>query len=224
MRLPLTMSPTRDRQGSSIPSDTGAEQRPAHLRHVVGFSAARRFRPIQFAMMYAHAQKNLGPSGSDRRHSARRSAAGGAAESSGHARLSKAHGACIDLQLRRPSSRSTSFCSSRWLRDEIGSLDNMTEIETGKAISGFTRRSIRAMASAWAAPCFARSFVGERGVFNIGTVNGNRVLKGRSIDRLSWTRRSPDDRRPPLLYNAVTLEAVDALCSFMEDFRSRHAE
>jgi phosphoserine aminotransferase len=26
------------------------------------------------------------------------------------------------------------------------------------------------------------------------------------------------------LYNAVTLEAVDALCSFMEDFRSRHAE
>jgi phosphoserine aminotransferase len=184
-------------------------------------------RPIQadqFSMMYAHAQKNLGPSGAtvvilrdDLLRDAPRDLP-----------------AMLDYrtQIEHASIYNTPpvfaiyviLLVTRWLRDEIGGLQKMAEINRIKA-----RRLYAAIDSSGGFYA-GRAATADRSWMNVAFNIRNPEWEADFLkDAQSMGFHGLEGHRTigglrASLYNAVTLEAVDALCSFMEDFQSRHAE
>jgi phosphoserine aminotransferase len=175
----------------------------------------------KFALIYAHAQKNLGPAGVTvvvlrdelldhapelpscldyRKHV------------EAHSILNTPPVAAIYMVL----------LVTRWLLEEIGGLEDMAAINRRKAdrlyaaidaSDGFYRgraaegdRSLMNVVFNLATPELERRFVAEAQTAGFSGLAGHRAIGG--------IRAS--------LYNAVTVPAVDQLAGFMEDFLRRH--
>ncbi len=183
-------------------------------------------RPIdarQFGLLYAHAQKNLGPSG----------VTVVVLRDDLLARTPKNLPVMLDY---RPHVEHGSIYNTppvfalyvvllvtRWLRDDIGGLDAMARLNSRKAerlyrvidgSGGFYAgraappdRSQMNVVFTLRDPALEAVFLREAEAASLCGLAGHRTIGG--------IRAS--------LYNAVTLDAVGALCEFMEDFRSRHA-
>lgn len=176
----------------------------------------------RFSVMYAHAQKNIGPSGvtvvvmKD--------------EVLRHAPESLPGFLDYRKQVESDSIFNTPpvfaiyvvLLVTRWLRDEVGGLVNMDRINTAKAAllyqaldrsDGFYRgraapvdRSKMNVAFVLPSQELERKFVAAAGDAGFSGLGGHRSAGG--------IRAS--------LYNGMQLAAVEELLSFMEDFRYRH--
>jgi phosphoserine aminotransferase len=184
-------------------------------------------RPIQadqFAMMYAHAQKNLGPSGATvviLRDDLLRDA-----PSNLPAMLDyRTHIEHASIYNTPPVfSIYVILLVTRWLRNEIGGLDKMADINRLKA------RRLYAAIDSSDGFYVGRAASADRSWMNVAFNIRNREWEPEFLkDAQSIGFHGLDGHRTigglrASLYNAVTLEAVDALCSFMDEFRLRHAE
>lgn len=173
----------------------------------------------RFSLIYAHAQKNLGP-------------AGVTVVLLRNELLAEAPDnlpACLDYRppVAAHSTHNTppvfaiyaTLLVSRWLRDEIGGLENMAAINRRKAASvytaidasdGFYRgraalgdRSLMNVAFDLATPELSRRFLAAAEAAGFSGLNGHRAAGG--------LRAS--------LYNAVGIAACERLAEFMDDFR-----
>jgi phosphoserine aminotransferase len=184
-------------------------------------------RPVpshRFALMYAHAQKNLGPSGAtvvilreDLVRDMRRDL-----PAMLDYRLHLEHGSIYNTPPVFPIY--VILLVTRWLRSEIGGLEKMCEINCRKAerlysvldsSGGFYAGRAAARDRSWMNVAFnihdrklESLFLSDAETLGFRGLEGHRTIGG--------LRAS--------LYNAITPEAVDALCSFMKDFQARHAE
>jgi phosphoserine aminotransferase len=184
-------------------------------------------RPVEaerFAMIYAHAQKNLGPAGVTvvLMREDMLPASGGDLP------------AMLDyrVHVEKESIYNTppvfaiyvSLLVTRWLRRDIGGLAAMGALNRAKAerlyaaldeSAGFYRGHAARADRSWMNVVFnlprrelEEAFLREAEACGLHGLQGHRTLGG--------LRAS--------LYNAVTLEAVEALCGFMRDFRDRYGD
>jgi phosphoserine aminotransferase len=182
-------------------------------------------RPVdmsRFGLIYAGAQKNAGPAGLtivvlDDGLAAR----AGAVATMLDYRTHIEHGSLYNT----PPAFAVYVLMlvARWLRDEIGGLDKMAERNEEKAAllyeaidasDGFYRGHARPegrsrMNVTWRLPDeeLERSFVNQARAHDLVELNGHRSVGG--------IRAS--------IYNAMPVEGVRALRSFMDDFAARHA-
>lgn len=175
----------------------------------------------RFALIYAHAQKNLGPAG----------VTVVLLRDELLAEAPEGLPACLDYRhpVAAHSAHNTPpvfaiyavLLVSRWLRDEIGGLANMAAINCRKAATvyaaidasdGFYRgraavgdRSLMNAAFTLASPELEHRFLAAAEAAGFSGLAGHRAVGG--------LRAS--------LYNAVTLAACERLAGFMDDFRRR---
>lgn len=183
-------------------------------------------RPVdmtRFALVYAHAQKNLGPSGVTvvivREDVVRRTPAG--LPSMLDYRL---HAEARSIYNTPPVfAIFVTLLVARWLRYEVGGLEAMERINRAKAdrfyraldgLSGFVRVRAAVPDRSWmnvvfelAEPSLIPRFLAEARAAGLYGLEGHRSL--------------PQTLRASL-YNAVTLESVEALVAFLSDFARRH--
>jgi phosphoserine aminotransferase len=183
-------------------------------------------RPVdieRFALVYAHAQKNLGPAGVTvvvLRDDVLESVPEGLPamlDYREHARAGSIYNTPPLFAIY------VTMLVTRWLRDEIGGLDAMAALnsrkaellyETIDASGGFYRghaapgnRSQMNVVLTLPSEELERKFLRMAGAAGFYGLAGHRTLGG--------IRAS--------IYNAVTVPAVEALCSFMRFFRDCHA-
>jgi phosphoserine aminotransferase len=185
---------------------------------------SRPFDVGRFGLVYAHAQKNLGPAG---------------------VTVVVIHD---DLLQRIPDDLSSmlnyrthaeagsiyntapvfaiyvTMLVTRWLRDEIGGVEAMQSLNAAKAArlyaaidnsDGFYRGHAAAKDRSLMNVAFRLPTVElEQKFLDLAQIAGFHGLAGHRS--LGGVRAS--------IYNAVTLEAVEALCNFMEFFRHSHSE
>jgi phosphoserine aminotransferase len=184
---------------------------------------SKPFRPGPFAMMYAHAQKNLGPSG---------------------VTVAVLRRALLDripvglpaiLDFRTHVTHGSNYNTppvfaiyvltlvTRWLRYDIGGLEAMERINTRKADRLYRTldalddivavhadrpwRSVMNAAFTFKDPRLNQAFVAAAREQGITGIEGHRSIGGLRVS----------------LYNAVSEEAVDALKGALMDFSLRHA-
>lgn len=183
-------------------------------------------RPVdatRFGLIYAHAQKNLGPSGVTvvviRDDLVRRTPDGlpSMLDYRCHAKAHSIYNTPPVFAIY------VTMLVARWVRRTVGGLAAMDAINQAKAerlygalddSGGFYRgsaaipdRSLMNVSFNLPTPALEAAFVREAEAAGLYGLEGHRSRGG--------LRAS--------LYNAVTLEAVGALTAFMEDFRARHA-
>ncbi|HET9958179.1 MAG TPA: 3-phosphoserine/phosphohydroxythreonine transaminase, partial [Polyangiaceae bacterium] len=182
-------------------------------------------RPVQmerFALVYAHAQKNLGPSGVTlvlvRKALLERCNAG--LPSMLDYRSHMTHGSIFNTP--PVFAIYVTLLVTRWLLDEIGGLERMDVINREKAAAlyrvidrsdGFysarahaDSRSLMNVVFRLASPEFESEFLRAAEHAGLYGLAGHRSIGG--------IRAS--------LYNAVALESVHRLCQMMEDFQAAH--
>ncbi|RZI64493.1 MAG: 3-phosphoserine/phosphohydroxythreonine transaminase, partial [Variovorax sp.] len=184
---------------------------------------SRPFEIEDFAIVYAHAQKNLGPAGVTvvliRDDIVDRVPDGLPAmmDYREHVRMGSVYNTPPVFSIY------VTMLVSRWLRNDVGGLEAMQAVNAIKAASlyaaldasdGFYRghaavadRSLMNVAFRLPTPALEQQFLDEARARGLHGLDGHRSLGG--------LRAS--------LYNAVSIEAVDALCAFMGDFRAAHA-
>lgn len=175
----------------------------------------------RFALIYAHSQKNLGPAGVTvvivRDDVLQRTPDGL------HTVLDyRPHAATRSIYNTPPVfAIYVTLLVTRWLRDEIGGLAAMETMNSAKATLLYQTLDESAGFYRQRAPVVDRSFMNV--VFNLPT----RELEHRFLqitERVGFSglsgHRSIGGVRASL-YNAVTVNAVEALCSFMRDFQHR---
>lgn len=177
----------------------------------------------RFSMIYAHAQKNLGPAGVtvaliDRELLAR--------VPDGLPRI---------LDLRTPVEHHSNYNTppvfaiyvltliTRWLRDDIGGLAAMQRINDSKARRLYgTLDAMREVVKVHAAKPWRSQM---NAAFSFGDARLDRAFiesaRGRGIVGLEGHRSLGGLRAS--LYNAVTLDAVETLCEALTEFGMQHA-
>jgi phosphoserine aminotransferase len=183
-------------------------------------------RPVdaaRFGLIYAHAQKNLGPSGVTvvviRDDLVQRTPEGlpSMMDYRCHAKARSIYNTPPVFAIY------VTMLVARWLRHTVGGLERMDAINRAKAgrlyavldgSDGFYRgiaaprdRSLMNVSFNLPSPALETAFVREAEAAGLHGLEGHRSRGG--------LRAS--------LYNAVTPAAVEALAAFMEDFRGRHA-
>lgn len=175
----------------------------------------------RFSLIYAHAQKNIGPSGVTVvlvRDDLLAQAPGDLPAFLDYRTQAQAHS---NFNTPPVFAIYAVLLVTRWLLKDIGGLDNMGRINRRKAetiyrvldaSAGFYRgraapadRSQMNVAFNLATPELERAFLAEAQAAGFSGLGGHRSVGGLRIS----------------LYNAVTQEAVDKLAAFMEDFRRR---
>jgi phosphoserine aminotransferase len=185
---------------------------------------SRPMDTTQFGLIYAHAQKNLGPSGVTvvvvHDDIVRRTPEGLPSMLD-----YRCHAAAHSIYNTPPVfAIYVTMLVARWLRREVGGLAAMDAINRTKAgrlygvldgSDGFYRgstpvhdRSLMNVVFNLPTPALETVFVREAEAAGLHGLEGHRSRGG--------LRAS--------LYNAVTPEAVEVLVGFMEDFRARHAD
>jgi phosphoserine aminotransferase len=183
---------------------------------------SRPFDVRQYGLIYAHAQKNLGPAG----------VTVVLIREDMFERVPEGLPAMLDYRVHAANGSIYNtppvfaiyvmLLVTEWLRDEIGGLAAMDAINREKArriygavdaSDGFYRphaerrdRSLMNAVFRLPTPELDRRFVADAEAEGLYGLEGHRSLGG--------VRAS--------LYNAVTLGAVDALCAFMDAFRRQH--
>lgn len=177
----------------------------------------------RFDLIYAHAQKSLGPSG----------ATVVLLRDDLLARAPRGLPTMLDYRphIEHGSIYNTppvfalyvTLLVTRWLRDEIGGLEAMGEINRIKA------QRLYSLIDASKGFYAGRAAVPDRSWMNVAFTLRDRALEAQFLKQAQAAslyglagHRSIGGIRASL-YNAVTLEAVDALCEFMDEFRVRHA-
>jgi phosphoserine aminotransferase len=176
----------------------------------------------RFGLIYAHAQKNIGPAGvtvvmiRDDLLSTLPEGLPGFLDFKVHAAAHSNYNTPPVFAIY------VTLLVTRWLRDDIGGLAAMDLINRRKAellygvldaSGGFYRgraavadRSLMNVSFTLPTPALELAFLSESAAAGFSGLNGHRSIGG--------LRAS--------LYNAVEPEAVTALAGFMEDFRKRH--
>ena len=200
---------------------------PAGVTRVCDMSSDFLSRPVpvgEFDLIYAHAQKNLGPAGVTvvllRDELLRRAPRDLPAllDYRNHAGMGSVYNTPPVFAIY------VSMLVARWLRDDVGGLDRMNAINREKArrlyacldaSGGFYRthaaradRSLMNVVFRLRTPELDAALVDAAEAEGFAGLAGHRTIGG--------VRAS--------LYNAVTLRAVDALCGFLDDFRARHRQ
>jgi phosphoserine aminotransferase len=177
----------------------------------------------RFALIYAHAQKNIGPAGvtvvlvRDELLKDAPTDLPGFLDYRSHA---KAHS---NFNTPPVFSIYVVLLVTRWLLNDIGGVDRMAEINRRKAemlygvadgSDGFYRgraarqdRSLMNVALNLPTPALEKQFLTEGSAAGFSGLGGHRAIGG--------IRAS--------IYNALTLTAVEELAGFMEDFQRRQA-
>ena len=185
---------------------------------------SRPFDVSRFGLVYAHAQKNLGPAGVTvamiHDDMLRRIPEGlpSMLDYREHAAAGSIYNTAPVFAIY------VTMLVTRWLRDEIGGVAAMRELNAAKAArlyaaiddsAGFYRghaaakdRSLMNVAFRLPTAELEQKFLALALVAGFHGLAGHRSLGG--------VRAS--------IYNAVTLEAVESLCQFMEFFRSCHSQ
>lgn len=183
---------------------------------------SRPFDPERFDLIYAHAQKNLGPAGVTI-VIVRRSLLEHVPDGLPALLDYRAHLAAHSIYNTPPVfAIYVVLLATRWLLDEIGGLDKMAAINQGKAAAlyqaiddsqGFYRgwaapanRSLMNVVFKLATPELEAAFLAESAEQGFSGLGGHRSLGG--------IRAS--------IYNAMTPQAVGLLCDFMQAFAARH--
>ncbi len=185
---------------------------------------SRPFDVSRFGLVYAHAQKNLGPAGVTvvmiHDDMLRR-----IPDNLPSMLDYRSHAAAGSIYNTAPVfAIYVTMLVTRWLRDEIGGVDAMRELNVAKAArlyaaidtsDGFYRghavardRSLMNVAFRLPTAELEQKFLDLALVAGFHGLAGHRSLGG--------VRAS--------IYNAVTLEAVESLCQFMEFFRNCHRQ
>lgn len=177
----------------------------------------------RFGILYAHAQKNIGPAG----------VTVAIVRDDVLKRIPDGLPAMLDYRNHVSASSIyntppvfaiyVTMLVTRWVRDEVGGLAQMQALNREKARRLYDRidasvgfyaghaapadRSLMNAAFRTAGPELDERFCAEADRAGFAGLTGHRSVGG--------IRAS--------LYNAVSLEAVDALCQFMDDFRTRNA-
>ena len=175
----------------------------------------------RFALIYAHAQKNIGPAGVTV-VALRETLLDGAPDLPSFLDYRKHVDAHSILNTPPVAALYVVLLVTRWLLEEIGGLAEMARVNQRKAASlyrtvdtsgGFYRgraaepdRSSMNVVFNLASADLERQFVAEALAAGFSGLGGHRAIGG--------IRAS--------LYNATTLPAVEELIGFMDDFRSRH--
>jgi phosphoserine aminotransferase len=178
----------------------------------------------RYGLVYAHAQKNLGPAGVTVAI-IRQDALDRAPESLPKILNYRTHAAANSIYNTPPVfAVYVTVLVTRWLRDEIGGLVAMEAVNRKKAAllyeaidtsGGFYRghaapadRSIMNVSFRLPSPELDKQFAAEALAARLHGLGGHRSVGG--------VRAS--------IYNAVTVPAVERLCAFMEYFRGMHAD
>jgi len=176
----------------------------------------------RFHLIYAHAQKNLGPSGVTvvvMRDTVLDQVPEGLPGFLDYRKQVAAH----SIYNTPPVfAIYVVLLITRWLRDEIGGLEQMARINAAKARTlyevldasddfyrGHARtedRSVMNVSFNLPSPELEQRFLAEARDAGFSGLNGHRAIGGMRAS----------------LYNAVTQEAVDRLAAFMDDFRGRN--
>jgi phosphoserine aminotransferase len=176
----------------------------------------------RFSLIYAHAQKNLGPAGVTVvliRDEMLEDAPADLPSFLDYRKHIQAHS---NLNTPPVAAIHVVLLVTRWLLKEIGGLERMALLNAAKAermyreidgSDGFYRgraepkdRSVMNVTFNLATAEMEREFVAEALAAGFSGLSGHRAIGG--------IRAS--------IYNALTIEAVDKLVEFMEDFRRRH--
>ncbi len=198
---------------------------PDGVTRVCDMSSDFLSRPVpirEFDLIYAHAQKNLGPAGVTVvlvRDELLRRAPGdlpAMLDYRNHADMGSVYNTPPVFAIY------VAMLVTRWLRNMVGGLEKMHEINREKArrlyacldaSAGFYRthaapedRSLMNVAFRLPTPELDAALVEAAEAEGFAGLAGHRTIGG--------IRAS--------LYNAVTPRAVDALCEFLDDFRARH--
>lgn len=185
---------------------------------------SRPFDARSYALIYAHAQKNLGPSGATvviLHDDVLRDAPKDLPSMLDYRR----HVEAGSIYNTPPVfSIYVILLVTRWLRDEIGGLETMAEINRNKA------HKLYALLDSSQGFYVGHSSESDRSLMNVAFRIRSRDLEPvflREAESCGFHglegHRSIGGLRASL-YNAVTIDAVEALCGFMEDFRSRYAD
>lgn len=184
-------------------------------------------RPLnteRFALIYAHAQKNLGPSGVTVLilHDQFLRRAPEALPVMLDYRVHVAHGSIYNTP--PVFAIYVLMLVTRWLRDEIGGLERMEVINRLKADQLYA--AIDGSEGFYAG--HARKT--DRSLMNVAFTIRNRTLESRFLveaERRGFHglegHRSIGGLRASL-YNAIMPDAVEELCAFMEEFRQHHGD
>jgi phosphoserine aminotransferase len=184
---------------------------------------SRPCEPERFALIYAHAQKNLGPSG----------ATLVVLHEDLLERVPKNLPVMLDYRahIEHGSIYNTPpvfalyviLLVTRWLRDDIGGLDAMADLNRAKA------ERLYALIDSSDGFYVGRAARSDRSWMNVVFTLRDRSLEAQFLRQAEAAslyglegHRTIGGLRASL-YNAVTLDAVEALCEFMDDFRARHA-
>lgn len=178
----------------------------------------------RYDLIYAHAQKNLGPAGVTvvvvRDELMNKVPADRLPEFMDY----RPHAAAHSIYNTPPVFAIYAvMLATRWLREDVGGLDKMDAINRRKAellyaevdgSDGFYRgradvahRSIMNVVFNMATPEAEKQFLQASSQAGFSGLNGHRSVGGMRAS----------------LYNGVTIEAVEALVQFMRDYRKRHA-
>ena len=178
----------------------------------------------RYDLIYAHAQKNLGPAGVTvvvvRDEFMNKVPADRLPEFMDY----RTHAAAHSIYNTPPVFAIYAvMLATRWLREDVGGLDKMDAINRRKAellyaavdgSDGFYRgradaahRSIMNVVFNMATPEAEKQFLEASSQAGFSGLNGHRSVGGMRAS----------------LYNGVTVEAVEALVEFMHDYRKRHA-
>ena len=177
----------------------------------------------RFSLIYAHAQKNLGPAGVTVVLIREEMLEDAPADLPSFLDYRKHVQARSNLNTPPVAAIHVVLLVTRWLINEIGGLERMAQMNRNKAArmyglldgcKGFYRgradpadRSMMNVAFNLATPEMEREFLAEAQAAGFSGLSGHRAIGG--------IRAS--------LYNALTLQAVDRLVGFMDDFRRRRA-
>jgi phosphoserine aminotransferase len=183
---------------------------------------SRPFDIGKFAVVYAHAQKNLGPAGVTvillRDDVLARVPDGlpGMLDYREHVRMGSIYNTPPVFAIY------VTMLVTRWLRNDIGGLGQMAAINQGKAETLYSLldrnqefyparaakqdRSLMNVTFRLPSEALERRFLDEARAAGLHGLEGHRSVGG--------VRAS--------LYNAVTSGSVNLLCTFMEDFKQRH--
>jgi phosphoserine aminotransferase len=200
---------------------------PPGVTRVCDMSSDFLSRPVpvkEFDLIYAHAQKNLGPAGvtlvlvRDEVLSRAPRDLPALLDYRNHAAMGSVYNTPPVFAIY------VAMLVARWLKDEVGGLERMDKINREKArrlytcldaSGGFYRahaapadRSLMNVVFHLRTPALDAALVDAAEAEGFAGLAGHRTIGG--------VRAS--------LYNAVTPDAVDALCGFLDDFRARHRE
>jgi phosphoserine aminotransferase len=183
---------------------------------------SRRIDAGRFSLIYAHAQKNLGPAGVTvvlvREDLLERIPANLPAmlDFRNHVRMGSIYNTPPVFAIY------VTMLITRWLRDEVGGLQAMERLNRAKAQRLY--ETIDSSQGFYA----GRAAVPDRSLMNVAFTLPTAELNVRFVEQadaegfagLAGHRTLGGVRAS--LYNGVTLEAVEALCGFMDFFRERY--